>query len=82
MTERKPKRTSTLPQAATLMGIDRNTIRRWCMSGAPHDKVPCPPMRSGFLYYVDVAEVRAWRATKPPGNRTAFIAYAVAGDDA
>lgn len=83
MTERKPKRTSTLAIAATLMGVDRATIRRWCCSGAPHDKVACPPMPSGFLYYVDVDEVRAWRATKPPGNRTAFIVYAaVDGDDA
>lgn len=82
MTKKKPKRATTLGIAATLMGVDRATLRRWCCSGAPHDKVACPPMPSGFLYCVDVDEVRAWRATKPPGNRTAFITYAIAGDDA
>ena len=82
MTKKKPKRTATLPQAAALMGIDRATLRRWCLSGAPHDLVPCPPTKSGFMYYVDPAELRAWRATKPEGNRTAFINYAtVDGDD-
>jgi hypothetical protein len=82
MTKKKTKRATTLAIAATLMGLDRATLRRWCCSGAPHDKVPCPPMRSGFLFYVDVAELRAWRETKPEGNRKAFINYAVAGDDA
>jgi len=82
MTKKKPKRVTTLPQAASLMGVDRATLRRWCLSGAPHDMVACPPTKSGYMYYVDIQELRAWRATKPPGNRTAFIVYAaVDGDD-
>lgn len=80
MTKKKQKRATTLAIAATLMGVDRATLRRWCCSGAPHDKVACPTLRSGFLFYVDVAELRGWRKTKPEGNRKAFITYAVDGD--
>lgn len=68
MTKKKPKRTSTLPQAATLMGINRATLRRWCMSGAPHDKVSFPPRWPRFLYYVDVNELGAWRRCRDHGN--------------
>ena len=82
MTKKKPKRAMTLPQAAALMGIDRATLRRWCLSGAPHDLVPCPPTKSGYMYYVDVTELRAWRETKPQGNRKAFIKYASVDGDA
>jgi hypothetical protein len=34
------------------------------------------------MFYVDVAEMRAWRASKPEGNRTAFIDYAAVDGDA
>ena len=82
MTKKKTKRATTLAIAATLLGVNRTTLCRWCCSGAPHDKIPCPPMPAGFLFHVNVDELRAWRATKPEGNRKAFINYAaVDGDD-
>ena len=82
MTKKKTKRATTLTIAATLLGVDRATLYRWCYSGAPHDKIPCPPMPSGFLFHVNVAELRAWRETKPQGTRKAFIHYASVDGDA
>ena len=65
--KQKPKRSSTLAQAAVALAIDRATLARWCRSGAPHDRVETPMGRM-VLMLVDVEEVRAWRATKPNGN--------------
>lgn len=82
MAKKKPKRNTTLAQAATLMGVDRKTIARWCRSGAPHDQVACPTTPAGFMFFCDVAEMREWRTSKPEGNRTAFIRYAAVDGDA
>jgi predicted site-specific integrase-resolvase len=81
MAKKKPKRNTTLAQASVMMGVDRKTIARWCRSGAPHDQVACPTTPAGFMFYCDVAEMRAWRASKPEGNRTAFIDYAAVDGD-
>jgi hypothetical protein len=76
MTKPKPKRVTTLAQAAVSMGLDRKTLARWCRLGAPCDTVACHTAPSGFMFYVDVAEVRAWRAKKPEGSKRSFTDYA------